>query len=40
MGPLLATWLFQFMEHQKEFPPEVGIDRFETYFSNPKTQYV
>ena len=40
MGPLLADWLFQFMEYQKDLPSEVAIDRFETYFSNPKTPYV
>jgi glycine oxidase len=40
MGPLLANWLFQFIEHQKELPSEVAIGRFETYFSNPKITYV
>ena len=36
MGPLLAKWLYQFVEESKELPQEVAIDRFASYFSNPK----
>lgn len=36
MGHLLSQWLYTFIERKKELPTEVAIDRFETYFSNPK----
>lgn len=36
MGPLLSQWLYAYIEDKKELPKEVAIDRFETYFSNPK----
>ena len=34
MGPLLADWLYQFIEENKELPTSVTIDRFQSYFSN------
>jgi hypothetical protein len=36
MGHLLSQWLYTFIERKKELPTVVAIDRFETYFSNPK----
>ena len=35
MGPLLAEWLYQFIEENKELPTSVTIDRFQSYFSSP-----
>ena len=40
MGPLLAKWMYSFVEEKKKLPPEIAIERFETYFSNPKNQDV
>lgn len=34
MGPLLAEWLYQFIEENKELPTSVTIDRFQSYFSS------
>ena len=34
MGPLLAEWLYQFIEENKELPTSVAIDRFQSYFSS------
>ena len=36
MGPLLAKWMYKFVVEKKKLYPELAIDRFETYFSNPK----
>ena len=36
MGPLLAKWMYKFVVDKKKLYPELAIDRFETYFSNPK----
>lgn len=35
MGPLLADWLYRFIEENKELPTSVTIDRFQSYFSSP-----
>ena len=35
MGPLLADWLYRFIEENKELPTCVTIDRFQSYFSSP-----
>ena len=40
MAPLLSQWLFDFIEKDKQIPNEVVIDRFESYFSNPKIKDV
>jgi hypothetical protein len=36
MGPLLAKWMYNFIVEKKKLCPEIAIDRFETYFSNPR----
>ena len=36
MGPLLAKWMYNFVVGGKKLYPEIAIDRFETYFSNPR----
>jgi len=36
MAPLLSQWLYEFIDFRKQIPNEVAIDRFESYFSNPK----
>jgi len=36
MGPSLAKWMYKFVVEKKKLYPELAIDRFETYFSNPK----
>jgi len=36
MAPLLSNWLLEFIEERKQIPDEVAVDRFESYFSNPK----
>ena len=36
MGPLLAKWMYNFVVGEKKLWPEIAIDRFETYFSNPR----
>jgi glycine/D-amino acid oxidase-like deaminating enzyme len=40
MAPKLSQWLYEFVHQRKQFPNEVAIDRFESYFSSPKTKYV
>jgi glycine/D-amino acid oxidase-like deaminating enzyme len=40
MAPLLAHWLYCFINNQKELPTAVAIDRFESYFSKPKIEDV
>ena len=40
IAPLLAHWMYSFLEEKKELLPEIAIDRFETYFSNPKKEDV
>jgi hypothetical protein len=36
MAPLLSKWLFESINEGKQIPNEVAINRFESYFSNPK----
>jgi len=36
MGPLLAKWMYNFIVGGKKLCPEIAIDRFDTYFSNPR----
>ena len=40
MAPLLSSWLYEFIDLKKELPDAVAINRFETYFCNPKKTYV
>ncbi|MFQ3340581.1 MAG: glycine oxidase [Flavobacteriaceae bacterium] len=40
MAPLLSEWLYDFIELKKQLPEAVAINRFESYFSNPKKQHV
>ena len=40
MAPLLSSWLYEFIDFKKELPDAVAINRFETYFCNPKKTYV
>ena len=40
MAPLLSHWLIEFIEKREQIPNEVAINRFESYFSNPKTMHV
>lgn len=39
IAPMLSKWLLEFIEYKKQIPIEVAIDRFESYFSSPKTKY-
>lgn len=36
MGPLLAKWMYNFVVGGKKLWPEIAIDRFDNYFSNPR----
>jgi glycine oxidase len=36
MAPLLSQWLYDHIQEGKQIPNEVAINRFESYFSNPK----
>jgi glycine/D-amino acid oxidase-like deaminating enzyme len=36
MAPLLSKWLMKYIDEGKQIPNEVAINRFESYFSNPK----
>ena len=40
MAPLLSKWLYDFIELKKQLPEAVAINRFESYFSNPKKEHV
>ena len=40
MAPLLSNWLIEFIEKREQIPNEVVINRFESYFSSPKTMHV